>query len=174
MEKIKQIEQHMKTLQEGDREGITGIYQLCEKDVFTFALSIVKNPQLAHDIKQDTFVKIMHSSHLYKGGNIMAWIFTITKNTAYTAINKHKREVSTEVIADVSTTSDFKEDNMILKVALKVLSKKEREVVLLHLVSGYKHKEIAEMLKLPLTTVKYYYRHSLTKMKKVLENDDRF
>lgn len=174
MEKTKQIELYINQLQSGDREGLKGIYELCEKDVYTFALSLTKSIQLSHDIKQETFIKIMNSSHSFKGGNVMAWIFTITKHTAYNAMKKHKREVSSEVLAEMKTSQDFGEDNMILKVALKVLSKQERKVVLLHLVSGYKQKEVAEMLRLPLTTVKYYYRNSLIKMKKVLENDYGF
>ena len=174
MEKSQQIEKYIIEIQAGNRESIKGVYELCEKDVFTYALSLVKNVEKSHDIKQETFIKIMNNANSFKGGNIMAWIFTITKNTAYNVLKKNKKEVSSEVLWEMESTQDFGESRMVLEIALKVLSKKERKIVLLHLVSGYKQKEVAEMLKLPLTTVKYYYRNALIKMQKVLKDDDRF
>ena len=56
--------------------------------------------------------------------------------------------------------------------ALADLSDEERRVVLLHAVTGMKHREIAALLELPLPTVLSKYHRALKKMRSLLEGDD--
>lgn len=53
----------------------------------------------------------------------------------------------------------------------KVLSDGERQIVILHVVSGFKHREIAQMLDKPLGTVLWAYNNALAKLKKELEKE---
>ena len=64
------------------------------------------------------------------------------------------------------------EDQTVLEAALNTLTVEERQVVLLHAVSGLKHREIAKLLEMPLPTVLSKYRRSLSKLKKKLEGVD--
>lgn len=60
----------------------------------------------------------------------------------------------------------------VLRAALSVLSEQERQVVMLHAVTGLKHREIAQLLELPLATVLSKYRRALKKLNLLLEGDD--
>ena len=57
------------------------------------------------------------------------------------------------------------EDSMIIKECLTVLNDDERQIVVLHAVSGYKHKDIADFMEMPLPTVLSKYNRALKKLK---------
>ena len=57
------------------------------------------------------------------------------------------------------------EDSMIIKECLTILSDDERQSVVLHAVSGYKHKDIADLMEMPLPTVLSKYNRALKKLK---------
>ena len=59
------------------------------------------------------------------------------------------------------------EDKMILAECLRNLSDEERRIVLLHTVSGFKHREIAKFLELPLSTVLSKHNRALKKLRKI-------
>ncbi len=61
------------------------------------------------------------------------------------------------------------EDRQVLDAALTALADDERQIVLLHAVTGWKHREIAGLLELPLSTVLSKYRRALLKLKTKLE-----
>ena len=64
------------------------------------------------------------------------------------------------------------EDRQLLQTGLAALSQTERQVVLLHAVTGLKHREIAGILELPLATVLSKYHRALRKLKEWMEGDD--
>ena len=64
------------------------------------------------------------------------------------------------------------EERVLLQTALAALEDRERQVVLLHAVTGLKHREIAALLALPLATVLSKYHRALKKMRAYLEGDD--
>ena len=60
---------------------------------------------------------------------------------------------------------------MLLKGLLVELEDKPREIVLLHVIAGLKHKEIASFLQMPLGTVLWHYRQSIKKLNAILEKE---
>lgn len=156
-----------------DSEAFTELYHQTAQTVYGFVLSILKNQHDAEDIMQDTYLKIRQCAHLYeKRGKPMAWILTIAKNLSYMRLRDNKKITalfpdSKDEAADFSGISDS-ENRLVLNTAFQVLDNTERQIVLLHAVSGMKHREIAELLELPLATVLSKYSRSLTKLKKSL------
>ena len=59
-----------------------------------------------------------------------------------------------------------------MQQALASLGEEERRIVLLHAVTGMKHREIAALLELPLPTVLSKYHRALKKMRAYLEGDN--
>ena len=60
------------------------------------------------------------------------------------------------------------EDKLVLVTCMEKLSDVDRQIVMLHSVSGFKHREIAELLSLPLSTVISKYHRALKKLKVLL------
>ena len=158
---------------ENDMDAFENLYHMTHKSVYAFALSIMKNHEDAQDILQETYVKIRGAAHLYQPmGKPMAWIFTITRNLALSRLRMMNKAVMVPA-EDLEDNISFsyitdKEDKLVLQAALLILDQKEREIILLHAVSGFKHREIAESLDLSLGTVLSKYRRGLGKLRKHL------
>lgn len=62
---------------------------------------------------------------------------------------------------------------MVLQTVLSRLSVEERQIVILHSVEGFKHREIAQILDLPLGTALSKYHRALSKLRKMLEEEEK-
>lgn len=105
----------------------------------------------------------------------MAWIFTIARNLAYMKLRKRKR-VSLIAIEDAESVIGFSdvtntEERIVLEAAFRVLNREERQIVMLHAVSGLKHKEISQIVKRPLSTVLSKYNRAIKKLEKAVGED---
>lgn len=165
----------LKRIADDDVAAFEEFYRLTEQTVYAFVLSILKNPHDAQDIMQDTYIKIRSAAHLYKDqGKPLAWVFTIARNLCLMRIRTGKRESDTTIDdltdSEYLATSDSgsSEDRIVLDAALTILGEEERQIVILHAISGLKHREISKLLELPLSTVLSKYNRSLKKLKKHL------
>ena len=156
----------------GDRDAFTQLYRLTAQSVYAYALSILKNPADAEDALQDTFLKVRSAAHLYTPmGKPMAWMLTITRNICLMKL-RQQRNLSCVPLDnrpdDWDRITDL-EDRLVLRTALQVLTDQECQIIVLHAVTGCKHREIAQQLGLPLSTVLSKYRRGLRKLQAELE-----
>lgn len=164
---------------EGDKDALGALYEGVRDAVFGFALSIVRNAQEAEDVLQDTFVSVYASAGSYRRmGKPMAWILTIAKNLALMKLRERRKtaDVSEDewgIFAADSAASVTSDDKLVLLAAMKRISPEESQVVMLHAVAGFKHREIAELLELPLSTVLSKYNRAIKKLKSALTKDAR-
>ena len=156
----------------GEGEALASLYEKTSSAVYGFPVSISKNRADAEEIMQDTFLAVDANADRYQPvGSPMAWILTITRNLAYQRLRRAKRETAAEDIpeeADHAILSEETENKMILETALKTLGEEERQIVMLHAVSGLKHREIAALLGLGLPTTLSRYHRALAKLQKQL------
>lgn len=158
----------------GDKAAFGLLYERAGSSVYAYALSMLRNREEAEDVKHDTFLKIHSAAHLYQfQGKPMAWILTITRNICLMRLRQKKhtpfsygemdeKKAGFEEISDV-------EDRMILKKAFEVLAEDELQIIMLHAVSGVKHREISEVMGVPLPTVLSKYRRGLKKLRREVE-----
>ncbi|MEA3444534.1 MAG: sigma-70 family RNA polymerase sigma factor [Bacteroidota bacterium] len=136
-----------------------------ENNLKGFALNLTSNPNEAQDLLQETFFKALkYKSQFVDKTNLKAWAYTIMKNTF---INNYRRTAKQNTTFD--STKDlyflnFSQDsgldspessfstNEIIK-AISELEDDYRKPFEMH-VEGFKYKEIAEELELPIGTVK--------------------
>ena len=161
----------------GDREALSGFYARTRTAVYGLALSYLRNGHDAEDVVQETYIKAWNSAPSYRPlGKPMAWILTITRNLALMRIRERDKvtELPQEGWNDLSIDSPLvtAEDRQVLTAALRSLTDEERQIVLLHAVTGMKHREIGRVLELPLPTVLSKYHRALKKLRNQLEGDD--
>lgn len=162
---------------QGDREALQELYEKTARAVYTFALAQLGDPAEAQDVMQDTFLKIRAAAHLYRPmGKPMAWIFTIARNLART---RQARAGAGVPLEDAELAGDpslacvtDSEDRLVLRAALCILSEEERQLVLLHCVAGMKHRELAQSLGQPLSTVLSRYNRALKKLRIYLQGQE--
>lgn len=153
-----------------DSKAFGELYIKTKKVVFSIAFSITKSPSDSEDITQEVFMRVMENAKNYQNnGKPLAWIYTITRNLAISNIRKNQNKIDiNEIDNDIRFSSiEDPTDKLILKSALEILSEEELNIVLLHN-SGVKHKEISQILEMPLSTILSKYNRSLAKMKNFL------
>jgi len=141
------------------------IYEEYFDRVYYKVLSVVKNDDDAEDICQETFISVYKNlSKFREESNIYTWIYRIAINKTYDFFKKRKLEF--EINDDVlSLPEDVNFDTkVILEEKLKLISEKEKEIVILKDIYGYKLKEIAEIKNMNLSTVKSVYYKALKDM----------
>lgn len=151
----------------GNIDAFRELYSGMSASIFSYALSIVRNRQLAEDVMQDVFVKIKLNADKYKDGKSPnGWVFKLTQNTAYDALKKQHHEVPVDISQEEIPDCDNEsmENRLILKSALENLTKTERQIVMLYLAVGISQKEIAGILGLPVTAVNWKYRVGIKKL----------
>lgn len=159
---------------DGEKEAFCELYEQTSNAVFSYALSLLRNREDAEDAMQETYLKIRSAAHLYRPmGKPMAWILTIARNICLMKFRhqKHYSAVRPEEIAEVPDCRQIedREDRIVLETAFQVLSREECQVIILHAVSGIKHREISEILCLPLSTVLSRYSRGMKKVREQLE-----
>lgn len=154
---------------EDNREAFQKLYYLTDRAIYGYALSLVTNTQDAEDIMHDTYIKIRETAHNYIAmGKPMAWILTITRNLANMKFRERTR-VSPSPIEEMGIKGELSyhnniDDRLWLESLLNSLADKEREIILLHIVAGYKHREIAGILNMPIGSVLAKYSRAIKKL----------
>ena len=157
----------------GDADAFRQLYHNTDRTVYSFILSIIKNPQDAEEVMQETYLKIWTSAASYQSqGKPLAWIFTIARNLCYMKFREQKRqadlgldELDGEETGQVCLPLENLADAMVLQSALEILKEEERQIVLLHASAGLKHREIASSLHMPLAPVLSTYNRAVKKLK---------
>ncbi|HPD01766.1 MAG TPA: RNA polymerase sigma factor [Clostridia bacterium] len=172
-----ELDKYMIRFRAGDESAFEVIYNETQRGLFSFVLSICKNYHTAEDMLQNTYIKMRAGIAGYEpGSNALAWLFTIAKNLTLNELQKRKKEVYTDFdLGSLENEKKFEGEPVsspLLDIIMDNLSPSEAQIVLLHLVSGYKHREIADMTKKPLGTVLWSYRNAVGKLKKIIEKED--
>ena len=163
----------------GDKEALSELYALTRSSVYGFALSILKNAHDAEDAMHNCFVAVWQNAQGYKPyGKPMAWVLTVVKNLCYMKLRENGKttELNPEGAPETAApdnTSATAEDKAVLKAALTVLSDDERQIVMLHAVSGLKFREIASLTDMLTATVLSKYNRALKKMRRFLEEESK-
>lgn len=169
------LDKIIKRIADGDKGALAELYYETKSAVYGFSLSLTKNPADSEDILQETYLKIWANADSYKPkGTPMAWILTITKNLALMKLREKKKHQDLEpeqwdMEFHIPDTAGNTEDRHLLEAALNILSEEERQIILLHAVSGLKFREISDLTGIGLSTVLSKYHRSLKKLKIYIE-----
>jgi RNA polymerase sigma-70 factor (ECF subfamily) len=141
--------------------------------VFRMAMHLTRDKERAEDLVQDVYVRALKSAARNgfeaKGGGMRAWLFTIAHNTFYTTIKRENRaptavgefhsDASSEPMPDApppawdGASFDWEHVDDRLHEAIDTLKDEYKQVLIMWGVQGFKYREIAEVLDVPIGTV---------------------
>lgn len=157
---------------EGDNVAFEEFYIRTKKGVYAFLRSYFNNHADAEDAMQTVYLKVKRGIASYRAGtNGRAWLLQIAKNHAISEIKKRKNEVSTEDVEIVVEPTPV--EGTVTDAMERVLSQEERQIVTLHVLWKYKHREIGEMLGCPTGTVTSKYKRAIKKLQEYLKEVER-
>ncbi len=163
----------------GDQEAFRKLYEDTDRTIYGFILSIVKNPQDAEEVMQETYMKVWTSAPGYRAqGKPLAWMFTIARNLCYMRFReqKHRSDLGLDDLdgaemGQLCPQIEDAADKLVLQAALTALGEEDRQIVLLKNSAGMKHREIAEALGMPLATVLSKYNRAIKKLEQYLREE---
>ncbi len=143
-----------------------------------FAISLTRDATQADDLVQDTIVKAWSNFDKFApGSNLRAWLFTILRNTFFSAKRKTKREVADpDGIHTAGLYEKPAHDGRLafsdFQTAFDKLSPQQREVLILVGASGFSYEEAAEMTGVAVGTVKSRANRARQKLCELLDLKD--
>jgi RNA polymerase sigma-70 factor, ECF subfamily len=161
-----------------------------EKPVFSLVVRMVRNPSLAEDLAQEAFIKAFHALGSYDPTyKFSSWLFKIANNLTIDHLRKRQldtvsihggpdartgeEEARTRIsVADTSETPEEYTANRELggqiEDAIGRLRPEYRTAILLRHVEGRSYEEVAEIMEVPLGTVKTYIHRARNELKELL------
>lgn len=165
-----ELERLLRDIGRGDTAALAELYKLTHAGVYAAALSVMANAHDAEELCHDAYLRIWEASPNYRAkGTPMAWMLTVTRNLCLMELRRRGKtaglseEEWNAIPAKAEAVSV--EDRAVLQDALASLSPEERQIVLLHAVSGLRHRETAKLLALPLGTVLSKYNRAMAKLR---------
>lgn len=158
----------------GDSDSLKKLYEETSSAVFGYALSILKDKYSAEDVMQDTYVRIFGIKSTYTPRQKpMAWLLTVTRNLCMMKFREKTHsdiENSANQIPSETPNSQY-DDKLLVNALLEKLTEQEREIVILHAMTGLKHREIAQLTDIPLSTVLSKYSRAIGKLREFVKEE---
>lgn len=176
-EERQELQQQLLRIAGGEREALAELYQHTRLAVYGLALSYLKNVQDAQDLTQNVYVQVWNCAEQYcPSGSPIGWLLTVCRNLCLMHLRREKKNAALSEeewnAIPVQECGLDADERALLQHALAVIGEEERRIVMLHAVTGMKHREIAALLEMPLATVLSKYHRALKKMRIFLEGDD--
>lgn len=167
------LEAKVAALAGGDSGAFDYIYEHTHRAVYFAILYIVGNKHDAEDVLQDTYVRALRSLGSYREDNFVGWLVQIGKNLALNHVRRAGREVATDFDAQAWRFGSHEQPlPHLFELAAKTLSEEEYRILMMCQVAGYKRREVAAMLDMPIGTVTWKYNEALKKLRARLQKED--
>lgn len=120
-----------------------------------FARALTRDAETADDLVQDTMVRALRAEHLFHGGDLRTWLFTILLNLDRNRRRGLSRRPVIAAIEDVNPPAPPASDGTgrDIERALTLMPQEQREVLLLVTLEGISYREAAEIQGVPIGTV---------------------
>lgn len=144
------------------REAFELLLEQFQGRVHRLACSMLRDGALAEDTTQEIFIRIWKALPGYRrGSSLSTWIYAIARNTCLSAIERRERERGDRPLGLEAAASSFRppassEDGHDVYVMMARLPEHYRQALTLFYLEEKSYQQVAEMLGLPMGTVKTY------------------
>ncbi|MDY7102447.1 MAG: ECF RNA polymerase sigma factor SigK [Actinomycetota bacterium] len=161
----------------GERAAFPDIYDALSGTVYGLTRRIVRDPELAEDVTQDAFVEIWRLAPRFdpERGSARSWMLTIAHRRAVDRVrreqahrDRHERAESSHAPPSHDETSEsvvLADEHHDIASGLDQLTDLQRQAITLAFYEGRTHKEIAQLLDIPLGTTKTRIRDGLIRLR---------
>jgi RNA polymerase sigma-70 factor, ECF subfamily len=163
----------------GDSDALLMLHQRYVNLVYSMAWRVLHNVGLAEEVTQDVFMKLWQRSQLYDAarGQFSSWLLTITRFAAIDRLRVEGRRPSTTALFSEDGDEQTSLEHMLptdhaswergqhLRIVLGQLPAEQRQAIELAYFGGLTHSEMAQLLDLPLGTIKGRLRLGLERLR---------
>lgn len=171
----------------GDEQAFEELYALSSANLYGVLLRILRRPEWAQEALQDCFLKIWQRSETYlpERGAALTWLMSLARYRALDLLRERQAEPGVLIelsAAEEATPLKFispeqageawmpeSEGSNRLSDCIQQLKEEERQCLLLVYYEGYTHLELAQLLRVPLGTIKSRVRRGLARLRECLK-----
>ena len=182
----------MQRFQRGDERAFEVLMRRLEGPLFGYILRLVPREDVAQDLLQDTFLRVIRSAQSYQPtAKVSTWIYTIARNLCLDRYRRQRGRREESMDADLFGEEGLSFHNILhdseqqdpseeaeadrflgrLGAALERLNPDQRDVFVLREVQGYKFHEIAGIVGESENTVKSRMRYALQTLQRLLASE---
>lgn len=180
----------IKRIRQGEKQLFGQLVEKYYDDVFRYCYYQTGNEHTAYDCTQETFYHLMRFLDNYRERNhFKAYLIRIAANVCRDHFRRNSRRAVREVSysqwddsaelpkkpAETPPSTDGTEQETLLRLSIRKclmrLTESQREVIVLHFYQGYKLREIASLIGVPLSTVKTRLYAGTEKLKQYLHEE---
>ncbi len=165
-------------LQQKDVRAFETLYNMYSTSISGVICHILRDQALAEEVLQDVFVKVWHNSSSYDAGKgrFFTWILNIARNAAIDKTRSKdfkasKKNLDTDLFVDIlhdDDQLDKKTDAIGIRKYIGQLADKCKDLIAALYFKGYTQKETAELLDIPIGTVKTRNRNCINDLRTLL------
>jgi RNA polymerase sigma factor (sigma-70 family) len=153
----------MEDVRGGKVEKLAILFERHHVALFNYFLRLTGNRPVSEDLVQEVFTRILKYRATYRGEDRFAvWMYKIARNAHIDFLRRQKETVPLEDQFEEAQSADLileerverQQEAVLISRALKKLSPKKQEVILLSRFQNLKYREIAELMECPVGTVK--------------------
>jgi RNA polymerase sigma-70 factor (ECF subfamily) len=138
-----------------------------------YARALTRNADTADDLVQDTLVRALRSEHLFHGGELRSWLYTILTNLNRNRLRSLARRPTLTPIGenDAPDATGPEAGGRDIERALATLAEDQRSVLLLVVLEGLSYREVADIQGVPIGTVMSRLARARTQIKAHLNGE---
>lgn len=160
----------LRRIARGDADAFGRLYDAYSQPIYNYTLSLVSEPAAAEEILQEVFLAVWRGAQRFREqAQVKTWLFRIAHNQALTWLRKNTTTVSLDEAEDIPDDLVLEDlfsnvDGAALRAALSRLGPRHLAVVELVFVYNLSYSEVAEVVGIPLGTVKSRMSHALRRL----------
>ena len=138
-----------------------------------YARALTRNADIADDLVQDTLVRALRSEHLFHGGEVRSWLYTILTNLNRNRLRSLARRPALSPIDenDAPDMAGPEAGGRDIERALATLVDDQRTALLLVVLEGLSYREVAEVQGVPIGTVMSRLARARAQIKSFLDGE---
>ena len=163
---------------QGDKNAVEECLNKYGGLVWSLARKMFSNTEDAEDAVQEIFVEIWKNADRFDAEQASETTFValIARRRLIDRLRRANRRIATDSLEDIPVEPSQRADNDLLNCieaneaakALQEIRPEQKRVLLLSIVQGYSHQEIADALQMPLGTVKTHARRGILQVREIL------
>jgi RNA polymerase sigma factor (sigma-70 family) len=163
----------------GDRQALTHLYMRHRQALFSYLLQLTPDYGLAEELLQDTLVAVWRSAHSFEGrSSVRTWLIGIARRQAHNTLRQRGLPLADLSELDETPAADLEPEDAALanaardelSEAIKQLLPLHREVLALIFVQQLSYQETAQVLGVPMGTVKSRLNHAKRALRALLRS----
>lgn len=164
----------MEAVKNGDLQQASVLFDRYHKRIFNFLARMALDRELAEDLTQNVFLRVIKYKSSYREGNrFQSWIYQVARNvfSDHYQSQKNRRsglvdvEKMSDKMADDGDNQEQDEREKILHQSMAMLSEEQRELLVLTRFQQMKYEEVAAIMETSVANIKVKVHRAIAKLR---------